>query len=124
MVVVPVSIGAVTQADEGRNENGEGENSNFSDEIHGESPYWVRGWSWSWLLCSVCDYSERQLALLLARSPMKEGTNTARARTMVVIAKYMGRSPLSRTGAATAYGKAFNFSSSGLSAWSLALFAA
>ena len=29
---------------------------------------------------------------------------------MVVIAKYMGRSPLSRTGAATAYGKAFNFS--------------
>jgi hypothetical protein len=50
------------------------------------------------------------LALLLARSPMKEGTNTARARTMVVIAKYMGRSPLSRTGAATAYGKVFNFS--------------
>ena len=68
---------------------------------------WVNGWM---LLCSVCDYSERQLALLLARSPMKDGMNTVRARTIVVIAKYIGRSPLSRTGAATAYGKAFNFS--------------
>ena len=91
MVVVPVSIGAVAQTDEGRNENGESKNGNFSGEIHGESPFSVR--DWGWLLCSVCDYSERQLALLLARSPMKEGTNTARARTMVVIAKYMGRSP-------------------------------
>ena len=42
VVVVPVCVGAVAQADEGRNENGEGENSNFSGEIHGESPYWVR----------------------------------------------------------------------------------
>ena len=113
VLVVPVRIGAVAQSDEGRNENGEGENGNFSGEIHGESPYWVRGWGWGRLLCSVCDYSERQLALLLARSPMKEGTNTARARTMVVIAKYMVGLLLSRTGAATAYGKAFNFSSSG-----------
>ena len=119
---MPVCIGAVAQGDEGRNENGEGENGGFSGEIHGESPYWVR--IWSWVLCSVCDYSECQLALLLARSPMKDGTNTVRARTVAVIAKYIGRSPLSRTGAATAYGKAFNFSSSGLSAWSLALFAA
>ena len=62
------------------------------------------------VLYSGCDYSECQLALLLARSPMKDGTNTVRARTVVVIAKYMGRSPLSRTGAATACGKAFNFS--------------
>ena len=41
--MVPVCIGTVAQADEGRNENGEGENGNFSGEIHGESPYWVRG---------------------------------------------------------------------------------
>ena len=43
VVVVPVCIGAVAQADEGRNENSEGENGNFSGEIHGKSPYWVRG---------------------------------------------------------------------------------
>ena len=43
VVVVPVCIGAVAQADEGRNENGEGENGNFSGEIHGDSPYSVRG---------------------------------------------------------------------------------
>ena len=93
---MPVCVGAVAQADERRNENDKSKNGNFSSEIHGESPYSVNGWSW--VLCSVCDYSERQLALLLARSPMKEGTNTARARTMVVIAKYMGRSPFGAHG--------------------------
>ena len=45
VVLVPVCIGAVTQTDERRNENGESKNGNFSGEIHGESPYWVRGWS-------------------------------------------------------------------------------
>ena len=108
VVAVPVCIGAVAQSDEGRNENGKSKKGNFSREIHDESPYSVKGWGWVW--CFVCDYSERQLALLLVRSPMKDGTNTVRARTVVVIAKYMGRSPLSRTGAATADGKAFNFS--------------
>ena len=103
---MPVCIGAVAQGDEGRNENGKSENSNFSREIHGESPYWVKGWGW----CFACDYSERQLALLLARSPMKDGTNTVRARTAVVIAKYMGRSPLARTGATTACIKPVHFS--------------
>jgi hypothetical protein len=44
VIVVPVCIGTVAQTDEGRNENGEGKNGNFSGEIHGESPYSVRGW--------------------------------------------------------------------------------
>ena len=30
-----------------------------------------------------------QLALVLARRPMKEGTKTVRAKTVAVIAKYM-----------------------------------
>ena len=46
VVLVPVCIGAVTQTDERRNENGESKNGNFSGEIHGESPYSVRVWSW------------------------------------------------------------------------------
>ena len=43
VVVVPVCIGAVAQGDEGGNENGKGKDGNFSREIHGVSPYWVKG---------------------------------------------------------------------------------
>ena len=39
--------------------------------------------------CFVGGYRERQLALVRARKPMKEGTKTVRASAVADIAKYM-----------------------------------